>query len=120
MRIFRISICRQFLPLSLGLLVPVSSTLFAQQQPPIITADPRSQSASSGANVTFRLTASGTPPLNFQWILNDQPLANATNSSLGLSNVQVTHAGTYSAIVANSGGAVTSAVAVLTIDTNFT
>src|SRR5262245_45048314 len=87
----------------------------AQTVPPTITLQPRSQSVSVGANVTFRVTAAGTPPPGFQWGWNDAPLAAATNSTLALTNVTLAQAGAYFAIVSNDGGSATSAVAVLNV-----
>src|SRR2546425_635152 len=92
----------------------------AQTTPPAITLQPRGQSVSLGANVTFRVTATGTPPLRFQWLWNETPAEAATNSALALTNVTRTQAGAYSAVVSNDGGAITSAVAVLTVDPTFT
>src|SRR3989442_8616564 len=94
--------------------------VLAQTTPAAITLQPRSQSVSLGANVTFRVTATGTPPLSFQWRWNEIPVDGATISTLALTNVTLTRAGAYFAIVSNAGGAVTSAVAVLTVDPTFT
>src|SRR5213075_1516070 len=92
----------------------------AQTTKPAITLQPRSQSVSLGANVTFRVTATGTPPLRFQWVWNETPLDGAAISTLALTNVALTQAGAYYAIVSNDGGAATSGVAVLTVDPTFT
>jgi hypothetical protein len=92
----------------------------AQTAPPAIAVQPRSQSVSLGANVTFRVTATGTPPLSFQWLWNESPVEAATDSTLALTNVTMAQAGGYSAVVSDDGGAVTSEVAVLTVDRAFT
>jgi hypothetical protein len=92
----------------------------AQTDLPRITVQPRNQSVSLGANVTLRVTATGTPPLAFQWLWNEAALVAATNSALALTNVQPTQAGEYLVVVTNGGGALTSAVAVLTVDATFT
>jgi hypothetical protein len=99
--------------------LPGESAL-AQTTPPAITVQPRSQSVSLGANVTFRVTATGTPPPSFQWFWNDTVAETAPNSLLSLTNVTLAHAGAYYAIVSNEAGAATSAVAVLTVDPTFT
>ncbi len=125
-KILRNHICRRHRPIrfvaSLILLLPCLPGEFAQAQtaPPTLTSQPRSQSVSLGANVTFRVTASGTPPPNFQWRWNDLPVNAATNNVLALTNVTLTQAGGYSAVVSNDGGAATSAVAVLSVDPTFT
>ena len=92
----------------------------AQTPPPVITVQPRSQSVSLGANVTFRVTATGTPPLSFQWHWNEAPVDAATNSTLALTNVNLAQAGRYSVVVSNDGGPITSGTAVLTVDPTFT
>jgi hypothetical protein len=53
----------------------------------------------------------------YQWQFDGTNIANATNSSLTLANVQLTNAGTYSVTVTNSIGAVVSSNAVLTVGT---
>src|SRR5882724_803304 len=110
--------------LVIGLLVvlPFLPVEFGQAQtsPPAITSQPRSQSVSLGANVTFRVTATGTPSPNIQWRWNDTAVDAATNSTLALTILTLTQAGGYSAVVSNDGGAITSGVAVLTVDPTFT
>jgi hypothetical protein len=84
--------------------------------PPTITTHPQSQTVTAGANVTFAVVASGTPPLSYQWRKDGQDLAGATAASLVLNNVQTSHAGTYTVRVSNSAGAVTSNPATLTVN----
>jgi hypothetical protein len=82
--------------------------------PPIITAEPASQSAEVGTNVTFAVTATGTATLGYQWWFNQtNPIVNATNATLTLTNVQTTNTGVYQVIITNAYGAATSRVAVL-------
>jgi hypothetical protein len=84
--------------------------------PPTITTHPQSQTVTAGANVTFTVVATGTPPLSYQWRKDGQDLAGATAASLVLNNVQPSHAGTYTVRVSNSTGAVTSNPATLTVN----
>jgi hypothetical protein len=83
--------------------------------PPSITAQPNSQTAIMGTNVTFQLTTTGTAPLVYQWTLDGTNLAGATAETLLLTNVQPTQAGNYAVVINNPGGSITSAVASLTI-----
>ncbi len=83
--------------------------------PPVITGPPASQSVVAGASASFNVTATGTPPLSYQWRWNGGGLAGASGSSLTLNNVQPANAGNYTVVVTNSAGSVTSAVAVLTV-----
>ena len=66
-----------------------------------------------------RVTAGGSEPLSYQWYFNTNTLlANATDPTLTITNVQPTNAGTYSVTVSNVAGGITSSNAVLTINTN--
>ena len=95
------------------LLVGSTTASFAQ---PIITSPPQSVTNNFGATATFSVTATGAPPLAYQWLFNSaNPLANATNADLMLTNLQPLNAGGYSVIITNLEGAVTSVVATLTV-----
>src|ERR1043166_1307513 len=82
---------------SLSLLLSCLSEVFGQAQTvsPTITLPPRSQSVSLGANVALRVTATGPPPLSFQWLWNHSPAEAATNSTLALTNLGLAQAGAY-------------------------
>jgi pectate lyase len=83
---------------------------------PSILSQPQNQSVSSGQNATFTVVANGTLPLRYQWYHNtNTPVANGTNATLSLTNVQLADAGGYSVLVSNSFGSVTSRVAPLTV-----
>jgi Peptidase family M23/Immunoglobulin domain/Immunoglobulin I-set domain len=83
--------------------------------PPVITTQPSNQTVNAGANVTFTVAASGTIT-GYQWLKNGANISGATSSSLTLSNVQSTDAGSYAAKISNSVGSVTSATAMLTVN----
>ena len=80
---------------------------------PVITTQPVTQSAPVGSDVTFSVGASGTPPLTYQWRLNDTNLPGANSAMLVLPNVQLSQGGSYSVVVANSSGSATSQGALL-------
>lgn len=86
-----------------------------QGQPPTITSQPASQTVNPGANATFSVSASGDPPLTYQWNFNNVAIPGATDFTLVLTNVSSANAGDYQVIVANNFGSVTSVVAVLTV-----
>ena len=86
--------------------------------PPSILQQPTGQIAMSGTNVSFSVLATGTQPLSYQWMLDGTNLAAATASSLGLTNVQLSDAGSYSVLVTNTAGTVLSSNAVLTVLTS--
>jgi hypothetical protein len=82
---------------------------------PQILTQPASQTVNVGANVIFSVSASGSAPLTYQWLFNGGNLTGQTASTLNLSQVQQSQAGSYSVIVSNVAGTATSASAVLTV-----
>jgi hypothetical protein len=90
--------------------------------PPAINTQLQNQTVAVGANVIFRVTASGTEPLNYQWQRNGVDLADAANISgstsnvLSLANVQTNDAASFQVVITNFFGSVTSDVAVLIVD----
>ena len=84
--------------------------------PPSITNQPANQIVASGNSANFTVGASGTAPFSYQWYFNTNTLLSfGTNATLTITNVQTTNTGTYSVVVTNSFGSVTSTVATLTI-----
>jgi hypothetical protein len=84
--------------------------------PPVITSQPTNLTVSVGNNATFMVTAVSTVPLNYQWYFNSSNIISAaTNSSLTITNVQLTDAGFYSAAVTSKFGSVTTSNAILTV-----
>jgi Alginate lyase/Immunoglobulin I-set domain len=82
---------------------------------PAITNQPASRFAPAGGNVVFSVGATGDPTLAYQWQLNGTNFFGANTATLTVTNVGPTVTGGYSVIVTNFSGAVTSAVATLTI-----
>ena len=91
-------------------------TGFVTNVAPTISANPAGATVVQGFDYTLTATAAGTAPLSNQWYFNtNTPIANATNSSLTLTNVQLANAGTYNAIITNLYGRATSSVATVTV-----
>jgi hypothetical protein len=87
--------------------------------PPVILAQPVSRTAAVGDSVTLLVGAAGSQPRRYQWYLNQtNAIAGATSSSLTFPSVQLTNAGSYTVVVTNGSGSVTSAPAVLAMTTN--
>ncbi len=82
---------------------------------PTIYAQPTNQSASTGETVTFKVLASGTTPLSYQWTFNLTNIDGASGPSLVLTNVQQAQAGTYAVQVTNAYGSIISSNASLTV-----
>jgi hypothetical protein len=82
---------------------------------PMIVEQPQGVTVDVGGTAMFRVSATGTPPLTYQWQFSGGPLAGETNATLVLSNVQAAQAGSYSVVVANGAGSVVSTGAVLAV-----
>ena len=89
----------------------------AAQTAPSITTQPVGQTVVAGSTATFSVTATGTAPLSYQWFYNGTNLlAGATNTVLALANVQTNQAGSYTVVVTNAYGSITSSVAALIVN----
>jgi hypothetical protein len=79
-------------------------------QLPYVTSVPAGQEVLPGATLTLSISAIGLGPLSYQWyhegtnLVNGSRVYGATSSLLTLSNVVVSDAGNYSAVVSNSRG----------------
>jgi hypothetical protein len=85
--------------------------------PLTITTQPASVTANAGSGVIFSVIASGTGPLSYQWYLNGTAIAGATESAYTIASLQSSNAGSYTVVVANAGGSVTSGAATLALST---
>ncbi|MGD0057892.1 MAG: glycosyl hydrolase family 28 protein [Verrucomicrobiia bacterium] len=102
-----------------GSVTSVVATLAVTNVAPFITTDLQNQTVIPGQSATFTVVANGSQPLSYQWYENTNTLlSGATGSSFTLTNVQPADAGSYSVVVSNPVGAVTSSNAVLTVNTN--
>jgi hypothetical protein len=84
-------------------------------QAPIITTQPTNVTVNVGDSASFSVTASGVDSLNYQWFKDGTVIANATNATLTLANVQPPRIGNYTVAITNLGGTTTSTVASLSI-----
>ncbi len=82
--------------------------------PPGITQQPQSLTVRPGSNVSFSVTASGSA-LSYRWRKNSNSIPGATTSSYTITNAQAADAGSYSVVVSNAVGSVSSTGAVLTV-----
>jgi endonuclease/exonuclease/phosphatase family metal-dependent hydrolase len=98
-----------------GSVTSSNAVLLLTNAPPAITTQPQSQSVLAGQTATFSVTATGTPPLSYQWFFSGTNIAGATTNPFTLANVQLTNAGNYSVVVTNIAGSATSSVASLTV-----
>jgi hypothetical protein len=82
-----------------------------------VVTHPRSQTVAIGANVTLNAVGAGDAPLSFRWLFNGVTLLNATNSNLSLTNLTPAKAGSYSVVISNFSGAITSRPAIVRVKT---
>jgi len=69
-----------------------------------------------GDTARFKVTATGSPPLQYQWRKNGADIPGATNSSYTTpATVAADNGSLFSVVVSNSGGSVTSNDATLTV-----
>jgi hypothetical protein len=83
---------------------------------PSITAQPISQTVTTGANVTFTVAATGSPAPTLQWFKNGTAISGATSATLSLANVSSSDAAAYYAVATNSLGSAQSGNANLTVN----
>ncbi len=82
---------------------------------PRIFAHPTNQIVALGSTVSFSVTATGLPPVAFQWRRDLLPAPSGTNPVLTLNSVTTNASGQYSVVVSDSSGSVTSSPALLTV-----
>jgi hypothetical protein len=83
------------------------------QSPPAILAQPTGGIFYLGSSITLTSAVSGTPPLGCQWLKDGALVPGATATSLTLTNLQTTNAGSYVLVVTNLIGSVASAAAIV-------
>src|SRR5437879_13897649 len=83
---------------------------------PTITTQPGNQTVTAGQTATFTVVATGTAPLSYQWRKSGVNIAGATGASYTTPATTTSDSGaTFSVVVSNTAGTVTSAAAVLTV-----
>src|SRR6185369_17057687 len=89
---------------------------WAMGRAPVVQVVPTNQLVSRGSQLTFRVAISNAiPAARCQWLLNNQPIAGATNTTLLLSNVRPANVGTYLVVVSNVINSVLTAVATVNL-----
>jgi hypothetical protein len=92
----------------------VSVTSIAPAAPTII-AQPTNELVTLTSNATFVVVAAGVPMPNYYWSKNGLPIADGTNSTYSITNVQAADSGQFICVVSNASGRATSQVATLTV-----
>jgi hypothetical protein len=84
-------------------------------QAPRIITPPQNTVVTVGYSTNLLVVADSPLALSYQWQFNGANLAGATGPTLAVNNVTLGQAGSYTVIVTNSSGSVTSAPALLTV-----
>jgi hypothetical protein len=87
--------------------------------PPVFIRQPLGQTALEGANVMFSASAVGTRILRYQWQKDGVDMPGQVWANLSLVNVKPSDGGTYTVVVRNILGAVTSQPATLAVDAGY-
>lgn len=102
-----------------GTVISNAATLTVTTTPvaPSITTQPGNQTIDAGQTATFSVVANGTSPLSYQWRQNGTAISGATASSYTTPAETTSNSGaTFSVVVSNSAGNVTSNNATLTVN----
>jgi hypothetical protein len=90
-----------------------SSLITISDTKPTITSQPMSETLNYGDNASFSVSAVGGG-LSYQWYFDGVLISGATNSGLSLTDIMLTNQGSYTVVISNVIGAVTSSVVTLT------
>ena len=86
---------------------------------PTITAQPANQTVAVGATATFKVAATGTAPLTYQWYQGNTAISGATSSSYTTPAATAAQSGTtFHVVVRNASGSATSNNATLTVSSS--
>jgi hypothetical protein len=86
----------------------VSLTVTSADVAPVITSQPRDAIVGLDTAVTFSVGATAVPEPTYQWLKNGSAITGATSASFTIPSTALSDAGTFSVIVTNSAGDVTS------------
>ncbi len=100
---------------SVGSITSSTATLTVLVRP-LITTQPSNQTATEGASPSLAVVAAGTAPLGYQWRKSGVNVGGATSATLNFPSVTTGQAGSYTVVVTNSAGSITSSVATLTVN----
>ena len=86
------------------------------EAPPVVTVQPANELAVAGNNASLAVTVAGSGPFGYLWYLaGTNLLQSSASSTISLPGVSSNNAGSYTVVITNAYGSVTSAVANLTV-----
>jgi kumamolisin len=83
---------------------------------PVILSQPGSFSVSAGSSFLISVTAIGSGTLAYQWSKDGTAITGATSSTYFVASATAANAGSYTVVVSNILGSVTSSAAVVTVN----
>jgi len=83
---------------------------------PVITTQPASTNMCAGQKLDLSVEAYGIEPFAWEWRFNGTPIENGIDQVFTLPIVIPAHSGTYTVVVTDPGGSVTSAPAILVVN----
>jgi len=86
-------------------------------QEPVITQQPTPTEAFrfAGDSNSWSVAANAGLPVYYSWLQNGVPIPTATNATYQLTNLLTNHSGSYSVLISNAFGAITSSIVSLTV-----
>lgn len=81
-----------------------------------ISQHPQAQTVDAGQSVTFSVVATGTPVPTYKWFKGDSAIPGATGASYTIASAGPADAGSYTVVVTNLAGSVTSNAAELGVN----
>jgi acid phosphatase len=83
----------------------------------VVETPPANATVTDGQSATFKVVASGTAPLTYEWLKNGSAISGATAATYSTGATTSSDSGAvFSVTVTNAAGSVTSGKAVLTVD----
>jgi hypothetical protein len=80
-----------------------------------ISSGPQGKTVFVGDSVTLTVAVTGTPPFRYFWRQDGTNVPNGTNASLTFGSATASQSGSYSVVVTNLAGSITSAPALLRV-----
>jgi hypothetical protein len=85
------------------------------QMAPNLLTNPVGQSVPGSGVLSLHAYATGIPSPAYQWLKNGEPIPGQTASTLAIPSANVNDAGSYSVVVSNIAGVITSTAATVTV-----
>ena len=82
---------------------------------PAINSQPTTTTNLVGENQSFSVSASGTATIEYKWRKNGANITDATNSTVVITNISAADVASYSVLVTNPIGTLTSSIATLSL-----